>query len=232
MVTENRTEVIFCKCGCGNLTSRYGSNRLERKYIFSHIPTWNKGLKGEEYLRHYTDGHPKGMLGKKQSEEAKKKMSIAKQNMSKETKRKMSLALIDNKRSLGYKHTKEARRNMSLSHKGEKNSLWRGGISFEPYGLAWKKQLKRSIRERDNNVCQLCNKHRVQLKEALSVHHIDYIKTNTFTFNLISLCRSCHRLTIINRNQWTQFFRNYLSEKYGYHYTSQQKLLVKEVVKW
>ena len=112
---------------------------------------------------------------------------------------------------------------------GEKNHFWKGGISFEPYGLAWTKQLKESIRQRDNHVCQLCNKHQSQLKTKLSVHHIDYVKTNIFTFNLISLCVNCHMITNNNRTHWTTFFRNYLNEKYGYNYTTQQKTLVNEV---
>ena len=113
----------------------------------------------------------------------------------------------------------------------EKHPNWQGGKSFEPYDLAWTKQLKQSIRERDNNVCQLCNKHQSQLKRELDVHHIDYVKTNSFTFNLISLCINCHRLTNYNRTHWTQFFRNYMNEKYGYNYNLNQETLnkIKEI---
>ena len=124
-------------------------------------------------------------------------------------------------RSLGNEFKKG-----EVRFKGETASNWQGGISFEPYGLAWTKQLRESIRERDNYVCQLCNKHQSQLKRKLSIHHIDYIKTNIFTFNLISICVNCHIITNNNRNHWTTFFRNYLSEKYGYKYNYQQKLLV------
>lgn len=105
-----------------------------------------------------------------------------------------------------------------IRFKGETASNWQGGKSFEVYGLVWTKQLKESIRERDNYVCQLCKKHQSQLKRKLTVHHIDYIKINTFTFNLISLCVFCHALTNFNRNHWTSFFRNYMEEKYGYNY--------------
>ena len=157
----------------------------------------------------------------------------------------MNIDLKGNKYSLGYKHTKEhnrklsesnkykifskeTRSKLSLALKDNKNS-WKGGISFEPYGLAWTEQLKESIRQRDNNVCQVCNKHQSQLKIKLNIHHIDYIKTNIFTFNLISLCNRCHTITNANRNHWTTFFRNYLSEKYGYKYILQQKTLVNEV---
>jgi len=39
--------------------------------------TWNKGLKGKEYLNHYKYGHPKGMLGKHHTEETKRKRSTS-----------------------------------------------------------------------------------------------------------------------------------------------------------
>ncbi len=158
-----------------------------------------------------------GKKGKRISEATRKKM-IGRQ-LTKETRNKISLF------NIGKKLSEETKRKISESHKGEKSYLWKGGISFEPYGLAWTEQLKNGVRERDNYVCQLCDKHQSQLKTKLNVHHIDYIKINTFTFNLISLCTSCHMMTNNNRNHWTTFFRNYLSEKYGYIYHTKQKLL-------
>ena len=198
--------------------------------------------KGNKYSLGY-----KNHLGHKHSEEVRKRISEAHKGkrLTEEHKRKLSESNKGNKYSLGYKHTKEAKRKIGEASKGKKYGLgyhhteeakrkigkasWMGGISFEPYGLSWTKQLKESIRERDNNVCQLCNKHQSQLKRRLAIHHIDYIKTNIFTFNLISLCVKCHGLTNNNRNHWTTFFRNYLSEKYGYKYNYQQKILVSEV---
>ena len=178
--------------------------------------------------------------GKTLTKETRSKLSEANKGktLSLESKRKIGLSKMGNKYCLGIKHTEETKRKhrlykpteetkrkISLSLMGERSYLWKGGISFEPYGLAWTNQLKESIRQRDNYVCQLCNKHQSQLKTKLSVHHIDYVKTNVFTFNLISLCTSCHMITSNNRNHWTTFFRNYLSEKYGYVYHSKQKIL-------
>ena len=45
---------------------------------------------------------------------------------------------------------------------------------------------------RDKRKCILCEKTELENKEKLSVHHIDYDKTNNNPINLISLCRMCH----------------------------------------
>lgn len=88
--------------------------------------------------------------------------------------------------------------------KGERHPLWQGGISFLPYPVDWTGTLKRSIRERDGYVCQLCRT--PQGDFALSVHHIDYDKNNCNPTNLVSLCKRCHLATNHNRTKWTKFF--------------------------
>ena len=84
--------------------------------------------------------------------------------------------------------------------KGEKCCNWRGGISFEPYSIDWTETLKRSIRERDHHICQLCNLY------GNIVHHIDYDKKNCNPDNLITLCRKCHTKTNNNRKYWINYF--------------------------
>ena len=85
--------------------------------------------------------------------------------------------------------------------KGEKHPNWQGGISFEPYTIDWTKTLKRSIKERDRYVCQLCGN-----QEDLSVHHIDYNKKNCCPENLITLCKGCNSKVNFNRKYWTEYF--------------------------
>ena len=155
------------------------------------------------------------MLGKKHSDEAKKKMSDAKKDIAKPSQK-------------GRKHTEESRAKMSAAHKGKsatwniglkrteeakakmrskralqvgpKCSAWKGGISFEPYNTDWTKTLKRIIRERDHYTCQLCSA--LQEETTHPVHHIDYEKNNCDTKNLITLCVSCHSKTNSNRIYW------------------------------
>ena len=144
--------------------------------------------------------------GKKLSEEHKKKVSEALKRQWAEGKRKAKT---------GYRHTekwKERMRGRIPWNKGkkcpqmsmERNGSWRGGISYEPYSTDWTETLRRSIRERDHYICQLCKKQ--QGEKAFAVHHIDYNKKNNNPDNLITLCESCHGKTNFNRDYWTNYF--------------------------
>lgn len=92
----------------------------------------------------------------------------------------------------------------------ERNSMWKGGISFEPYTVDWKDTLKQSIRERDHYICQLCKEH--QKEFILHIHHIDYNKKNCNPNNLISLCSKCHGKTNSNRKYWIFKFTGELDD--------------------
>ncbi len=153
-------------------------------------------------------------LGKKLSKETKKKISLANTNRkrSEETKKKMSLAHI------GEKHSEAHKRKNSLVHIGENNPRWLGGISYEPYTKEFNRTFKNRIRKRDNGICMYCGIHREQLKKALSVHHLNYVKTQSYEANAISLCNSCHGRTNNNRKHWIKFFQSLLAERYGYEY--------------
>ena len=72
---------------------------------------------------------------------------------------------------------------------GDKNPKWKGGTSVNHsyYGGRFTDKLKRTIRERDNYICQMCGK-----ENSKQVHHIDYNKANSTPENLITLCTKCH----------------------------------------
>lgn len=71
---------------------------------------------------------------------------------------------------------------------GNKNPRWKGGSSssFTYYNGKFTNKLKKSIRERDNYICQKCGEYGNQ------VHHINYDKSNCNENNLITLCVKCH----------------------------------------
>jgi len=95
---------------------------------------------------------------------------------------------------------------LSINERGKNSPFWKGGKSFEPYGLEFNNQLREQIRKRDNYTCQKCLINQKNLRYKLHCHHIDYQKTNNSLENLIALCRSCHIQTNSNRNYWKNYY--------------------------
>ena len=153
-----------------------------------------------------------GMLGKRHSVEAKRKMSLAKigyapwnkgkngythKPHTEEAKRKMSLAAIGNKKFLGKTHTPEVRKRMSESKKGQNNPCWKGGItpqnklirSSVEYRL-WRE----SVLQRDGYNCIWCGSNK-----NLHADHIksfaDYPELRFAIDNGRTLCEPCHSKT-------------------------------------
>ncbi|HEC64589.1 MAG TPA: hypothetical protein ENI23_04795 [bacterium] len=144
---------------------------------------WNKGLtkKTDKRIFKYSQKVSESTIGRKLPEEHKKKI---KENHSRYWFGKQRLDMI-----------------------GSKNPSWQGGISFEPYSSDWTETLKKSIRQRDNYICQLSGKY------GNCVHHIDYDKENCSPTNLITLSVSSHSKVNFNREYWTNYFNNKLNIK-------------------
>ena len=153
-------------------------------------------------------------LGKKLSEETKKKLSDSHKGktptkgkhwkLSEETKMRIGLA------NKGKTRTEEQKQEMSRIRKGllagEKHPNWMGGKSFELYTVDWTETLRVSIRERDRYICKTCGKKQGDI--AHDIHHIDYDKKNCNPDNLITLCHSCHTKTNFNRKYWINYYDN------------------------
>lgn len=150
-------------------------------------------------------GFGKWAKGKHHSEETKEKIGSKSKgnthwlgkNHREETKLKMSLS------AKGRIFTDEHKRKLSEAQKkrtGSKNANWKGGLSFQPYTVDWTETLKRSIRERDNYICKVCNQY------GKDIHHIDYDKKNCDPRNLATLCKICHCKTNSKREYWQEYF--------------------------
>ena len=148
----------------------------------------------------------KAKKGKKISEETRQKRII--KEASKGKKNPM----------YGKNHTEISRQRISKTRiergvaKGENNSQWQNGKSFEIYPIEFK-LIKKHILERDNYKCQFpgC----IEIHDRLHVHHIDYNKLNNDPENLIVLGTSCHSKTIgkNNRPYWITYYQNIMINK-------------------
>jgi len=154
-------------------SGKKGAETRRKKYKKGEIQVWNKGLTKE------TDGRMAKLC---------KKLSKIRKIIFKG----------EGNPFYGKRHSLETRKRLSLAH---------GGIGiprlFRDYPEEFNDKLKEKIRKRDNYQCQLCGiteeEYIIVFGERLTVHHIDYNKNNNNEDNLISLCRSCHARTNVNR---------------------------------
>ncbi len=159
-------------------------------------------------------------FGKHRSLETKRKIGKAHKGkfVSLETRRKQSKATSGKKHYFfGKHHTPERIKKTS----GENCHMWKGGISFEPYGLEFNRELREQIKARDGYRCQECFKHESELftktgkPRKLACHHCDYDKNNNSPENLLSLCIPCHSKTNFKRKHWTKYFQKMLALRAG-----------------
>lgn len=163
-------------------------------------------------------GKRNSFYGKKHTEESKRKISLSGKGrkQSEESKRKMSISSkgqIAWNKGKNYEQLFGEERAKEIKRKVAKAS-WKGGVSFEPYGIKFNNYLREQIRKRDQFRCQECFRHQSELRTKtnksykLHVHHIDFNKQNNKSNNLISLCRSCHMKTNWDRSKWIGYYQN------------------------
>ena len=163
---------------------------------------WNKGIPRSKETKDKISKTKTGVKRGPLPEETKKKISLAQKGRVSERKGKKRPPF-----------SKEWKENISKAkmgeHVGEKNPNWRGGTSFDPYSPKFNRELKKKIRQRDNNQCVLCEAI-ARRGFYLHVHHIDYDKKNYDKKNLIILCPPCHSKTNFNRKYWRMFFNDFM----------------------
>lgn len=94
---------------------------------------------------------------------------------------------------------------------GKNASNWQGGKSIEPYCPIWNyKDFRNGILSRDNHKCQ--NPDCWGKIDRLSIHHIDFDKTNCSPNNLITLCTSCNARANFDR-EWHTAWYNALMQR-------------------
>ena len=153
-------------------TPIYSSERLKRL--------------SEDMKARWTAGNYAPRVGKKHSMEAKKKMSLAKQNYIPWNKGKTGVYSEETLGKLRKPFTQERKNNISLALVGKrvgiKSPRWIDGRSYEKYPAVFNRRLRKEIRERDGYKCQLCRRTEEWSKQhdnrVLAVNHIDFNKNN------------------------------------------------------
>jgi len=203
-------------------------------------PAWNKGLTIESDKR--VKDYSQKLRGRIQSKEHRIKNSNvhkgqipwhkgrvnvysekALKNISEGTKKAMTEEVRDKLRQshIGKVIAHEQKKKISATMQGIPFEEWNGFTSSGLYDINFNNKFRQLIRKRDNQICMNCNVHREQIKESLSVHHINYDKNCTIEQNCISLCRRCHTFTNLNRPYWIKLFQEKLSKLYGYKYNTE-----------
>lgn len=162
-------------------------------------------------------------FGKHLTEETKRKISESNtgRHHSKETLEKMSANRPDmfgkNNPFYGKRHTYETRKQISIIKRGILYEEWDNFVE-DLYPIEFSKDLRNFVRKSTNdcdfltgihkNVCNNC--------EELSVHHIDYNKSNNNIKNLVPLSRSNHARTNTDREFWQTLFNEilYIDDEY------------------
>ncbi len=144
----------------------------------------------------------------------KNKISLKGHKLSKDIIEKRTNA---RRRNGWYKNREETLKKISKQN----SVLWLGGEREKAYNSGFTKCLKKKVKERDKNICQICGS---LVIKGIHPHHIDYNKKNNSEDNLISLCNSCHSKTNYNRRLWIDLLSCFMSHKY-YRYNEVWKYI-------
>jgi hypothetical protein len=223
------------------------SPEARKKFSKSLSKMWNEGRASEKQKSNLYKKGNQINVGRKLSEEWKRNIGIANsialkgKHLSEETRNKIGFANIGK-----HNLSEETRKRMSEMSKGkhfspktefkkgemelEKHPNWQGGKSFEPYTPEFNKAFKLAIRQRDGFMCLKCGMreedHVKLFGKKEFIHHVDYIKENTFPENCCVLCHRCNGEVNSNRKHWTKFFQSMLSERYGYKYSEDGEIIM------
>lgn len=101
--------------------------------------------------------------------------------------------------------------------RGENNSNWKNGASFEPYCEKFNNEFKEYIRDKFGRVCFLCPKTEEENGRRLSVHHVNYNKScgcdDDETCQFVPLCIGCNAKVNFNRDMWEAKIKDMMKNK-------------------
>lgn len=193
-----------------------------RRYLADNgkLNIWNRGLTKEDDER-VKSGIEKMTKWKQENIAGKTYIEIFGEERAKD---------IIERKNISGSIAKMGEKNPSYGKKGESAFAWVNGNSFSPYPSTFNNSFKLLIRQRDGFQCLKCGMfeedHIKLFGRKLIIHHIDYVRDNTFPENCCVLCNRCNLEVNNNRDIWKVHFQSLLSKLYGYQYSSEGDIIL------
>jgi len=202
-------EKVKCACGCGQPTNIITSTHKKQGLIEGEYYRFIAGhqARGKNNSMYGVHRYGDKSLGTHRFEEDNPNWKgglVKKQYFCKDCGEKISY--------FAMKRNSRCRDCAYIKLSGEGSPHWKGGISNAPYTFNFNDELKELIRKRDNYKCQICGCPEIENEQKLSIHHIDYNKSNPSPDNLVSLCNSCHSKTNFNPKYWVELFEDKINK--------------------
>jgi len=211
---EARDKIRASKLGSKNpMFGKHPSEETRKKMQKAHSGERNHNFgkpmtkKQREKLSLVMSEENNPNFGKHHSDETRRKISERISEVQKgriptsETCAKLS------ERAKGRKLSPESCKKIGDSMRGERNTHWKGGISFEPYCPKFTKGLRERVRAFFDYTCVECGNPQNGIK--LAVHHVNFNKEtccDSSTPLFVALCTSCHMKTNGHREYWVRHF--------------------------
>ncbi len=221
----------LCKCGCNRIIPEH--YHYTKNYIKGHLQSMAKTpcLCGcgqlanppHKYCKWHSSRDPviRNKIREAQADpEFKKEMNrkrilgwTPEKRLANSIRNKKRMAITSNRKELSdklkayWKGVKDRD-----AFRGENSCHWRGGISRKGYCKEFRAPFKEEIKALDEFECK--NPYCYSGKN-LSVHHIDYVKTNCVWLNLITVCRSCNTRANYHRRYWKRLYKRI--RKFGFN---------------
>jgi len=196
---SNRTILWYCECSCGN-SSIVRANHLKHNHTLSCGCYHREKIK-DLYVDNLVGCRFSRLIVIERSEKITQRAATWK------CKCDCGNIIETHTASLKSGHT----RSCGCLHF---DTIWKGGISTEPYCINWTKEFKEYIKERDGYRC--LNPYCYNSDDILAVHHIDYNKKNCHPSNLITVCRSCNSRANKDRDWHKAWYQAIINRRYNY----------------
>ena len=165
-----------------------------KQHRWEHIAIINHKIsyKPESHIKRYCDNCGKEFIAKKSHDDANNRRNHSKVRFC------CQKCMYEYRKSHRPEFYKSDRGREILSEKmrGSKNPLYKNGnrIAFAKYDYKFRPLLRKQIREKFDNNCCLCGRHKQDDEKNFACHHKDFDKKNNDIDNFELLCPRCHQI--------------------------------------